>query len=50
MKYIALLIAARSLKVQKYQSDNGNGTYINPVIPTDVPDPDVIPGLEIPTT
>lgn len=26
----------------KYQSDNGDGTYTNPVIPADYPDPDVI--------
>ena len=27
---------------QKLQSDNGDGTYTNPVIPADFPDPDVI--------
>ncbi len=27
---------------QKQQSDNGDGTYTNPVIPADFPDPDVI--------
>jgi beta-xylosidase len=27
---------------QKYHSDNGNGTYTNPVIAADFPDPDVI--------
>ncbi|MBB3188098.1 glycoside hydrolase family 43 protein [Microbacter margulisiae] len=50
MKYITTLlvallilpIAARGLKAQKYHSDNGNGTYTNPVIPADFPDPDVI--------
>ena len=27
---------------QKLQSDNGDGTYTNPVIASDFPDPDVI--------
>ncbi|MGK2863817.1 MAG: family 43 glycosylhydrolase [Chitinophagaceae bacterium] len=27
---------------QKYHSDTGDGTYTNPVIPADFPDPDVI--------
>ncbi len=31
-----------SLNAQKYHSDNGDGTYTNPVIPADFPDPDVI--------
>ena len=31
-----------SLKAQKIHSDNGNGTYTNPVIAADFPDPDVI--------
>jgi hypothetical protein len=31
-----------NLPAQKLQSDNGNGTYTNPVIYSDYPDPDVI--------
>jgi beta-xylosidase len=27
---------------QKFHSDNGDGTYTNPLIPADFPDPDVI--------
>jgi beta-xylosidase len=34
--------ACVSLKAQKFQSDNGDGTYTNPVINADFPDPDVI--------
>ena len=30
------------LQAQNVHSDNGNGTYTNPVIPADFPDPDVI--------
>jgi beta-xylosidase len=30
------------LRAQKTQSDNGDGTYTNPVIYSDFPDPDVI--------
>lgn len=30
------------VKAQKTHSDNGDGTYTNPVIPADFPDPDVI--------
>lgn len=37
-----ILIACVSLKAQKFQSDNGDGTYTNPVINADFPDPDVI--------
>lgn len=37
----SLLMVVR-LQAQKYQSDNGDGTYTNPVIPADFPDPDVI--------
>lgn len=39
---IILLAPYSALKAQKYHSDNGNGTYTNPVIPADFPDPDVI--------
>jgi len=35
-------VACVSLKAQKFQSDNGDGTYTNPVINADFPDPDVI--------
>ena len=31
-----------SINAQKIHSDNGDGTYTNPVIPADFPDPDVI--------
>ena len=31
-----------NLKAQQLQSDNGDGTYTNPVISADFPDPDVI--------
>jgi beta-xylosidase len=42
--FMVTLGAFLSLRVsaQKYRSDNGNGTYTNPVIPSDFPDPDVI--------
>lgn len=39
---LASLMQLRTVKAQKYNSDNGNGTYTNPVIPADFPDPDVI--------
>lgn len=37
-----LLILTQYIYAQKLQSDNGNGTYTNPVIAADFPDPDVI--------
>jgi beta-xylosidase len=37
-----LLAPFKALKAQKNHSDNGNGTYTNPVIPADFPGPDVI--------
>ncbi|MCF8226956.1 MAG: glycoside hydrolase 43 family protein [Bacteroidales bacterium] len=37
-----ILLASASLSAQKIHSDNGDGTYTNPVIPADFPDPDVI--------
>lgn len=37
-----LLILSQNIYAQKLQSDNGNGTYTNPVIAADFPDPDVI--------
>jgi beta-xylosidase len=36
------IIYQTSLKAQKLHSDNGDGTYTNPVIISDFPDPDVI--------
>ncbi|WP_320168086.1 glycoside hydrolase 43 family protein [Mangrovibacterium marinum] len=36
------LIGSQLLVAQKLHSDNGDGTYTNPVIPADFPDPDVI--------
>jgi beta-xylosidase len=36
------LIPFTGLNAQKLQSDNGDGTYTNPVIAADFPDPDVI--------
>jgi beta-xylosidase len=39
---ILSLISSINLFSQKYQSDNGDGTYTNPVIASDFPDPDVI--------
>jgi len=37
-----LLIPSLNAAVQKVHSDNGDGTYTNPLIPADFPDPDVI--------
>ncbi|HRS52241.1 MAG TPA: glycoside hydrolase 43 family protein [Candidatus Marinimicrobia bacterium] len=37
-----LLTNLKAQKCQKYHSDNGDGTFTNPVIPADFPDPDVI--------
>ncbi|TAN19116.1 MAG: glycosyl hydrolase 43 family protein [Chitinophagaceae bacterium] len=39
---LAMILQITTVKAQKYHSDNGNGTYTNPVIPADFPDPDVI--------
>jgi beta-xylosidase len=36
------ILSLTSLIAQKMQSDNGDGTYTNPVIAADFPDPDVI--------
>jgi beta-xylosidase len=36
------LLSSPGVLAQKMQSDNGDGTYTNPVIPADFPDPDVI--------
>jgi len=40
--FLLLLIFAPGLYAQNLHSDNGDGTYTNPVIPADFPDPDVI--------
>ncbi len=37
-----LFISSTNVCAQKFQSDNGDGTYTNPVIASDFPDPDVI--------
>ena len=37
-----LFISPINIIAQKFQSDNGDGTYTNPVIASDFPDPDVI--------
>ena len=39
---LILVTASISLNAQKFHSDNGDGTYTNPVINADFPDPDVI--------
>jgi beta-xylosidase len=39
---LMLLLACTNPVVQKFHSDNGDGTYTNPVIAADFPDPDVI--------
>ncbi|WP_320168068.1 glycoside hydrolase 43 family protein [Mangrovibacterium marinum] len=46
LHFFALLVSSIVLSprvnAQKLYSDNGDGTYTNPVIPADFPDPDVI--------
>ncbi len=37
-----VIISSLNLFAQKYNSDNGDGTFTNPVIAADFPDPDVI--------
>ena len=39
---ILCTISSNSLQAQNVHSDNGNGTYTNPLISADFPDPDVI--------
>ncbi len=39
---LLLILLSGSLFAQKLHSDNGDGTYTNPVIAADFPDPDVI--------
>lgn len=38
----AVILFADNLAAQNVHSDNGNGTYTNPLISADFPDPDVI--------
>ena len=40
--YLILFVPVNHLSAQKNHSDNGDGTYANPVIAADFPDPDVI--------
>jgi beta-xylosidase len=37
-----IILPYKKATAQKLHSDNGNGTYTNPVIPGDFPDPDII--------
>jgi hypothetical protein len=39
---LLLIFISNSLHAQKVHSNNGDGTYTNPLIPADFPDPDVI--------
>jgi beta-xylosidase len=39
---LVLTTTATGVIAQKWHGDNGDGTYTNPVIPADFPDPDVI--------
>lgn len=39
---ILFLLLPAMINAQQWKSDNGDGTYTNPVIPADYPDPDVI--------
>ncbi len=40
--YFLLIVSSVSVNAQEIHSDNGDGTYTNPVIAADFPDPDVI--------
>ncbi|MBW4888505.1 glycoside hydrolase 43 family protein [Mucilaginibacter sp. HMF5004] len=40
--FFILILMISKLFAQSLHSDNGNGTYTNPVIPADFPDPDVV--------
>jgi len=40
--YLIGIVSVTGLSAQKTHSDNGDGTYTNPVIAADFPDPDVI--------
>lgn len=39
---LILFFSSANLPAQKMQSDKGDGTYTNPVIYSDFPDPDVV--------
>jgi len=39
---VGILLSLTILRAQKHYSDNGNGTYTNPVIAADFPDPDIV--------
>ena len=39
---VLFMISIQGILAQKTRSDNGDGTYTNPLIPADFPDPDVI--------
>ena len=39
---LILMFNVTDSAAQRFSSDNGNGTYTNPLIPADFPDPDVI--------
>ena len=39
---LVVVMSFLNLSAQKFHSDNGNGTFTNPVIAADFPDPDVI--------
>ena len=39
---VGILLSLTILRAQKHHSDNGNGTYTNPVIAADFPDPDIV--------
>ncbi len=40
--YLIFIVSLTNINAQKTHSDNGDGTFTNPVIPADFPDPDVI--------
>ena len=40
--YVLLFVSVKNSTAQKTHSDNGDGTFTNPVIAADFPDPDVI--------
>lgn len=42
ISFILIVFIAPTACGQSFHSDNGDGTYTNPVIPADYPDPDVI--------
>ena len=42
ISFIFTVFVASVTRGQSFHSDNGDGTYTNPVIPADFPDPDVI--------